>query len=65
MTTDEAERRRLLENPAFPRSAEYDPRWVVDNLMGPNVLWLTESLSQVLEFRPAMRRLLAATRTFT
>jgi SAM-dependent methyltransferase len=51
----DADPARLLENPAFPRSAAYDPRWVAENLMGPNVLWLTEALSQVFDFRPGMR----------
>ena len=39
----------------FPRSASYDAKWVLENLMGPNVLWLAESLSEVLELRPGMR----------
>ncbi len=39
----------------FPRSAKYDPGWVIENLMGPNVLWLTESLSQVIQLEPGMR----------
>ena len=39
----------------FPRSANYDPDWVLDNMMGPNALWLTESLSECMDFRPAMR----------
>ncbi|HKN01923.1 MAG TPA: methyltransferase domain-containing protein [Candidatus Binataceae bacterium] len=39
----------------FPRSVKYDPAWVADNLMGPNVLWLTESLCSRLELRPDMR----------
>ena len=39
----------------FPRSAKYDPGWVIENLMGPNVLWLTESLSQVMQLEPGMR----------
>ena len=25
----------------FPLSAKYDPEWVIPNMMGPNVLWLT------------------------
>lgn len=29
----------------FPRSNRYDPKWGVENTMGPNVMWLTESLS--------------------
>jgi len=40
---------------AYPRSAKYDPEWVIENLMGPNVLWLAESLSQVMTLRPGMR----------
>lgn len=47
-----AERLRLDQ---FPRSATYDPQWVLDNQMGPNVLWLTEALSHVMPFRPGMR----------
>ena len=39
----------------FPRSNGYDPRWVVENTMGPNVLWFTESLSQVMTLEPGMR----------
>jgi len=40
---------------AFPRSATYDPDWMLENLMGPNALWLTEALSQVLALEPGMR----------
>jgi cyclopropane fatty-acyl-phospholipid synthase-like methyltransferase len=54
-TNPQAALRHLVENPAFPRSAAYDPRWVAENMMGPNVLWLAESLSQVLEFQPEHR----------
>ncbi len=32
--------------PRFPRSAAYDEAWVTANRMGPNVLWLAESLTQ-------------------
>lgn len=39
----------------FPRSAPYDPTWVMNNLMGPNVLWLTEFLTQAMDLRPEMR----------
>lgn len=38
----------------FPRSAAYDLRWVMENLMGPNVLWLAETLTQVMPLRPGM-----------
>ena len=39
----------------FPRSAKYEPAWVLDRMMGPNVLWLTEALTQVMELTPGMR----------
>jgi cyclopropane fatty-acyl-phospholipid synthase-like methyltransferase len=39
----------------FPRAASYNPRWILENQMGPNVLWLTEALSQVLDLQPDMR----------
>src|SRR5579862_1604828 len=39
----------------FPRSAAYNPRWVLAKIMGPNVLWLTEALSQVIDLQPGMR----------
>jgi SAM-dependent methyltransferase len=39
----------------FPRSAAYDPEWMLANLMGPNAVWLTEALTQVLDLRPGMR----------
>jgi SAM-dependent methyltransferase len=44
-----------LKPAEFPRSASYDPEWVLENLMGPNVLWLAESLSQAMELKPGMR----------
>jgi cyclopropane fatty-acyl-phospholipid synthase-like methyltransferase len=47
-----AEKLRPVE---FPRSASYDPEWALENLMGPNVLWLAESLSQVMVLQPGMR----------
>lgn len=39
----------------FPRSARYDPEWVLENRMGPNALWLAEALSQVMEFEAGAR----------
>ncbi len=44
-----------LRLPAYPRSAAYDPEWVIENFMGPNVLWLAESLCQLLQLQPGMR----------
>lgn len=56
---DSAKRQRVIADtlkPAqFSRSASYDPEWVLEHTMGPNVLWLTESLCQVLELRSGMR----------
>ena len=45
----------LLTLDQFPRAARYDPEWVLDNLMGPNALWLAEALSQVMDLQPGMR----------
>ena len=39
----------------YPRSSQYDPDWVQHNEMGPNALWLTESLEGLMELRPGMR----------
>jgi hypothetical protein len=33
-----------LRPAAFPRSAGYEMSWVLENLMGPNVVWLAASL---------------------
>ena len=38
----------------FPRSGSYDMEWVLENLMGPNVLWLAESLTAAMDLRPGM-----------
>lgn len=49
------ERPSLLIKPEFPRSAKYDPDWMMDNQMGPNALWLMEWLCEALELKPGMR----------
>ncbi len=46
---------KLLNLEQFPRFSSYDPEWVIENLMGPNVLWLTEALTQVMKLKPGMR----------
>ena len=46
---------RAFKRADFPRSAKYDTAWVIENMMGPNVLWLTESLTQVVALEPGMR----------
>jgi cyclopropane fatty-acyl-phospholipid synthase-like methyltransferase len=38
-------------------SNAYDPDWVIANMMSPNVMWLTESLSQVMNLEPGIRML--------
>jgi|WetSurMetagenome_2_1015567.scaffolds.fasta_scaffold46149_3 SAM-dependent methyltransferase len=45
----------LLKNNKYPRSAKYDPAWVLKGWMGPNVLWLTEWLCEKMELKPGMR----------
>ena len=45
----------LFQPAEFPRSANYDPDWVLENMMGPNPLWLTESLAGCMNLEPAMR----------
>jgi 2-polyprenyl-3-methyl-5-hydroxy-6-metoxy-1,4-benzoquinol methylase len=44
-----------LQLAGYPRASAYSPQWVLESLMGPNVLWLAEALSQRLELRPGMR----------
>lgn len=44
-----------LTRPRFPRSGGYDPRWVIDNAMGPNALWLMEWLWPALDLPPGAR----------
>ena len=44
MTRDKAELTSLFRPAEFPQSAKYEPEWVIENMMGPNPLWLTESL---------------------
>lgn len=44
-----------LSKPDFPRSSTYDGQWLIDNAMGPHVLWLTEWLSQSLQLTAGMR----------
>jgi SAM-dependent methyltransferase len=46
---------QLLARPEFPRANRYDARWLLDNQMGPNALWLTEWLCQGMSLRPGMR----------
>lgn len=44
-----------LHHPRYRRSNGYDPEWVARNQMGPNALWLTEALTEVMTFEPGMK----------
>jgi SAM-dependent methyltransferase len=50
-----AEIAALFTIESLPRSAGYDPRWAIENSMGPSVLWLTEWLSQAMDLQPGMQ----------
>ena len=47
--------KELLKNDRFPRSAKYDPEWVLKGWMGPNVLWLAEWLCEKMELKSGIR----------
>jgi SAM-dependent methyltransferase len=55
MTITKKRMRELLKNDRYPRSAKYDPEWVLKGWMGPNVLWLTEWLGEAMELKSGMR----------
>jgi cyclopropane fatty-acyl-phospholipid synthase-like methyltransferase len=44
-----------LHHERYVRSNNYDPEWIFRNQMGPNALWLMESLTEVLPVTPGMR----------
>ena len=44
-----------LKADKYPRSAKYPLEWMMENQMGPNALWLAESLAQVMNLHPGMR----------
>lgn len=54
MDLTEAELHARLDTDVFPLSSKYDPRWVLDNEMGPNALWLTEWLCDGMDLEPKM-----------
>lgn len=54
MNITDAQRARAA-NPAFPRASTYDPRFQLETMMGPNVLWLAEWASGALELGPGTR----------
>ncbi|HZM82253.1 MAG TPA: methyltransferase domain-containing protein [Candidatus Limnocylindrales bacterium] len=44
-----------LARERFPRASSYDPRWVIDNVMGPQPLWLMEWLCGGIDLPPGAR----------
>jgi cyclopropane fatty-acyl-phospholipid synthase-like methyltransferase len=55
MKQTKAELAALLALEDFPRSAAYDPLWMLENTMGPNAVWLTEALMQEMDLSVGMR----------
>ena len=39
----------------FPRSAKYHTDWLIENMMGRNVLLITRSLAEVMDLKPEAR----------
>lgn len=46
---------RLMNHPDYRRASAYDPVWVWHHHMGPNALWLTEALTNLVDLRPGSR----------
>ena len=46
---------RHLTLPEYPKASAWDAEWVLENAMGPNVLWLTEFLADAMHLEPGMR----------
>ncbi len=44
-----------LVHPRYPLSNGYDPDWVIAHQMGPNALWLLESLVEIMPIEPGMK----------
>jgi cyclopropane fatty-acyl-phospholipid synthase-like methyltransferase len=44
-----------LHHARYVRSNGYEPSWVIENQMGPNALWLTEALTEIVTIEPGMK----------
>jgi len=55
MALDDSEMNGLLYHEGFPLASKYDARWILENQMGPNALWLTEWLCRDMKLQPGMR----------
>ena len=49
--------REMLKDPRYPRTATYDPAWLVELDMGCPTFWLLESLCSAMDLKPGMRLL--------
>jgi cyclopropane fatty-acyl-phospholipid synthase-like methyltransferase len=47
--------REGLRHEAYPLSSNYEPEWILENEMGPNVLWITEALMERMDLKPGLR----------
>lgn len=56
-TSAKQENDLALSHERFPRSNSYDPKWILDNQMGLNPLWLTEWVCEKMPLAPGMRLL--------
>ena len=45
----------MMKDSRYPRSAKYDPDWILQNQMGSHCLWLLESLTGEMDLKPGMR----------
>jgi ubiquinone/menaquinone biosynthesis C-methylase UbiE len=50
-----SEKKKKMNNPLYPLSSKYDPYWIINNHMGSNCLWLTESLANIINLKSGMR----------
>lgn len=55
MKLGKQELQEVLSLAAYPRSAKYDPEWLIESRMGPNCVWLMESLSESMDLKGGMR----------
>lgn len=46
---------KFLKDPSYPRTAKYDPAWLVELEMGCPTFWLLERLCEVMHLKPGMR----------
>lgn len=52
---DKKELRESIIDERFPRSAKYDPEWMIKNEMGPSAVWLMEFLTEAMTLNRGMK----------